>query len=135
MRTFVGIQINAAPPGSYRRDLVEIAYASLVEEYVDKHPGSLTTLISYIKKFSADWDDFFLKEITKTIGDNFDTWAKAISEPYSDIPDGQLKTSFVVSQDPRTPDQYPDIYSPFQLCWQSIMHGVVSPFSIKINFI
>ena len=125
MRTFVGIQINAAPPGSYRKDLIEIAYASIVEEYVDKHPGSLTTLMSYIKKFSGDWDDFFLKEIKKIIGDNFDAWAKTISEPYSDIPDGGLKTRFVVSQDPRIPEQYPDIYSPFLLCWQSITYGVV----------
>jgi hypothetical protein len=122
---FVASQI-AASPQSYRKDLTNIAYATLVEGYIARHPVSVNTMAEIQSQLRTDWRNFFLEEIKKAIGDNFDSWAKTISEPYSDIPPGQLKVDFVVAENSQL--TYPDIYLPYYLCWQSIKNGVVSSF-------
>lgn len=124
MMAFVRSRI-ARSPRSYRKDLAEIAHAALVEGYIAKHPASVTNMTEIQSQLRTDWRDFFLEEIKKAVGDNFDSWAKTISEPYSDIHPGLLKVDFVVAENSQF--KHPDIYLPFYLCWQSIKNGVVSP--------
>jgi hypothetical protein len=111
-------------PARYRKDLPVIAAASIFQEYLSNQSESYVLVYKISNLLPIDWTDFFIEEVKKTIEENFDAWAKVIAEPYSDIPDGQLRP-FYAPASADGPDNFPNIFSPFHLCWQSIQDGVV----------
>jgi hypothetical protein len=124
MTAFVASQIAASPQSGYRKDIADIAHATLVEAYITRHRTSVLTMSGIQALFRNDWRAFFLEEIKTAIGDSFESWAETICKPYSDIRPGKLKVDFIK----KSQLTCPDIYLPFHLCWQSIKMGVVFPF-------
>jgi hypothetical protein len=123
----VQTKVDESVEPRYRKDLPLIAVSSILGEYMSKKSKSFALMHKISQKYHTDWLTFFLNEIKDTITINFDTWAKAISAPYSDLPEGEhLQPYYLYSEEKQI---LPTVFSPFHLCYQSILVGVVmSPF-------
>jgi hypothetical protein len=119
----VQTKVDQSVEPRYRKDLPLIAVSSILDEYISKKSKSFALVHRISQRFHGDWLNFFIKQIKETLTHNFDNWTRAISAPYSDLPDGEHLQPFYLDSGGKV--ILPNVFSPFHLCYQSIRQGVV----------